>query len=125
MLELAKWIWEQLAVLFAIPESRAAVAALVLGIAMTDFVARMLPARMDADYAARLMRLIVFGMVTSCAFWLDPTPLGLVLALTVGAAAPGIQSLMLRGIYARWPAMKPESLVSCSTDKPPPPGISK
>jgi hypothetical protein len=123
--ELAKWIWTQFAVLFAIPEVRAGFAALALGVAMTDFVARMLPARMDADYAYRLMRLFVFGISTVAAFWLNPSPLGLVVALIVGAAAPAVQVLSLRAIYAKWPAMKPESLIACSTDKPAPPSIVK
>lgn len=125
MTDIAKWMWEQILLLFAHVEITAGAAGMVLGVAATDFVARMLPPSMDADYAYRLTRLIVFGAVTIAAFALDPTPIGLVIAVTAGCASPAIQALMMRAVYARWPAMKPQSLVSCVTDRPAPPGIGK
>lgn len=120
MLDAIKWAWDQVLALFAHQDFSAAASGLALGVAFTDFVARMLPARIDAEYAARLVRLVVFGIVTIAAFALNPTPTGAVLALLVGAAAPAVQVLMLRAIYARWPAMKPPALVACPTDNPPP-----
>lgn len=123
MTELAKWIWLQAMAMFAILEIRAGFAGLVLGIAMTDFLPRMMPARLDADLARRMTRLLVFGFASGATFWLDPTPLGLILAFTVGASASSVQAIMMRVVYARWPSIKPMSLTPSMFDREPPPSI--
>jgi len=125
MFDMLKWGWLQLIELFRLNEVLAASAALWLGIALTDTIARLLPPKMDAYYAQRLTRLIVFGVSTTAAFALNPTRLGFVLAMMVGAAAPGLQILLMRALYARFPAMKPQALVCNVDDRPPPASLQK
>jgi hypothetical protein len=125
MFDMLKWGWLQLMELFRLNEVLAASAALWLGIALTDAIARLLPPDMDSYYAQRLTRLIVFGTSTTAAFALNPTRLGFVLAMMVGAAAPGLQILLMRALYARFPAMKPQALVCNVDDKPPPASLTK
>lgn len=125
MFDILKWAWDELAKLFVHAEVSAGAWAMLLGVAMTDFVARILPPTMDATYAYRVVRLAVFGVCTCAAFALNPTVLGLIVALIAGTAAPAIQVLLMRAIYARWPAMKPAALVCTPEDRPPPPPLVK
>jgi hypothetical protein len=125
MFDMLKWAWLQVMELIHHDEVLAAGVALGLGIALTDAIARLLPPNMDAYYAQRLTRLIVFGTSTTAAFALNPTRLGFVLAMMVGAAAPGLQILLMRALYARFPAMKPQALVCNADDKPPPSSLTR
>lgn len=119
------WIWTHLALALGNEAIRVGIIGLTMGIAWCDFVPRMLPSNLDAGYAQRLTRLIVFGIVLTASFFLNPTPLGLVIALTAAAGAPAVQVLLLRAIYVKWPGMMPKSLQECSTDRPPPPSLVK
>lgn len=109
-----EWLYSQFLLAMQQDQVRAIVAGLAVGIAATESLAHMLPRDMEPYAADRLVRLIVFGVALCSAFSLAPTTRGFIWALFVGLSAPTLYSLGTRALYARWPALQPKALQSCS-----------
>lgn len=120
MLDWAKWLWGVLEAAFAHAPILAGVLGSVLGMALSEFIAQYMPPTMNADYAKRVVRLLVLGITACLTFWLFPTLVGLFIALITGMVSPWMRELLVRAIYARWPKLEPPALVPCVFDKPDP-----
>lgn len=83
---------------------------LLVGLAATEAIAHMLPPKMPAWEADRMTRLLVFGIAMCCSFALQPTVLGLVMALFVGLAAPTVHQFGTRWLYSKFPNLQPKAL---------------
>lgn len=83
---------------------------MLVGLAATEAIAHMLPPSMPAWEADRMIRLLVLGIAMCSSFALQPTVLGLVLALFSGLAAPTVYQFGTRWLYDKWPSLRPKAL---------------
>lgn len=105
-----EWTWTQLQALWQYPEFQAVVVGFLLGVSLTEAVAHFLPPQMNAWEAERVVRLIAFGVATIGGFSLDPTMLGLMLAVVNGLVTPTAHHFGKRWLYGRWPQLEPKAL---------------
>ena len=112
-MEFAQWAWGAFLETLHHEQVRAVFAGLLIGMALTETLARFLPAEWDPRRADRIVRLVVFGASMCSSFQMIPTATGFVYAAFSGLAAPTLYSFGTRAIYARWPALKPEALKPC------------
>lgn len=117
-----RWFWEALLSLIASVHGSAAVVGIAIGVALSEFLAHMLPPGMDSYYADRITRLVCLGVSLCTTFALDATLLGFFLALLAGLAGPTVHGFMLRYVNARWPNLTPRALIPgpCDTVAPRP-----
>lgn len=113
MTELLTALWSVVVQLFANPQSQAVLIALGIGGFGTEFVAHMLPSRMEPPQSDRIVRLISLGLAWITAFHLVTTPTGFFMGLFAGLSAPTLYETATRIAYARWPSLKPEALKKC------------
>jgi hypothetical protein len=104
------WLVVKLQVMLAYDPLYAAIMSLLLGIVATEAIVRMFPATYSTFYAQRLLRLIVGGITLCTAFYLQPTPRGMIVAAICALAAPTLHDLAFNWLYARFPAIKPPVL---------------
>lgn len=116
MKELAEWLWS---ILQGTHASAAAIGVLI-GVALSEALAHVLPPGMNAYAADRITRLVCFGVSLTSTFALDATLQGFFLALLAGLAGPTLHGLILRYVNARWPNLTPKALIDAPGDEPRP-----
>jgi hypothetical protein len=104
------WFYAKLVVAFGYPWFTAGTIGLVLSMGAVEFTARMLPASMAATIATRLSWASACAIGFLVSFLLNPTDLGFGIALTVAVAAPSVQLLGMRLLYAKYPQLQPQSM---------------
>lgn len=117
-----RWLWEALLGLVASVHGSAAVIGILIGVALAEFLAHMLPPGMDSYAADRITRLVCLGVSMCSTFALDATLVGFFLAMLAGLAGPTVHGVMLRYIAFRWPNLTPRALIPgpCDTVAPRP-----
>ena len=118
-----KWCWEAILGVLHTAGGAAVVLGLLIGIALAEALAQLLPPAMDAYTAVRITRLSCFGASLTTTFTLDATLTGFYLAVLAGLAGPTVHGAALRIVAARWPAFAPKALIPGPGDNPPPPSI--
>jgi hypothetical protein len=108
-MDLSAW-WDRLAIAMQHPAFHAVVLALLIGLAATELLAHLLPESMPAQYAERLLRIVVLVGVMVIGYRLQPSVLGAGWSFFAGAAAPSIHQHLQAYAYARWPALQPKAL---------------
>lgn len=111
MIDLFSW-WDKLAAALQHPAFHAVFLALLLGIALTEFLAHLLPARTPVHTAERMIRVVVALGVAFVGYLLHPTTIGAGWAAFAGLSAPSIHHHLQSVAYARWPSMVPKALQS-------------
>ena len=109
MTELGLW-WTRLADALQHPTFHAAFLALLVGIALAEWLAHMLPSRLQAQIAERIVRVCVLLLVTGGAYKLHPTTIGAGWALFAGLASVSIHHHLQSWAYAKWPSLQPKAL---------------
>jgi hypothetical protein len=89
---------------------------ILLGVALAEFMAHMLPPEMNAYTADRLTRLICLGVSLTTTFALDSTLPGFFLALLAGLAGPTVHGFTLRYVNHHWPNFTPKALIDAPGD---------
>jgi hypothetical protein len=119
---IVRWAWEQLLALFALAHTFSAALGIAIGVALSEFLAHMLPPNMDSYYADRITRLVCLGVSMCATFALDPTTIGFFLAMLAGLAGPTVHGFTLRYVNAHWPNFTPKALIQgpCDTVAPRP-----
>lgn len=108
-MDLFAW-WDKLAQALQHDAFHAVFLAVLLGIAMTEWLAHLLPERMAVRSAERLIRTVVALAVAYVGYLLHPTTIGAGWAAFAGLSAPSIHHHLQGWAYARWPSMKPKAL---------------
>ena len=108
-IDLFAW-WDKLASALEHPAFHAVFLALLIGLALTEFLFHLLPGRMPARMAERTMRIAILVAVSFAGYQFHPTTLGAGWALFAGLAAPSIHHHLQSWAYARWPALRPAAL---------------
>ena len=109
MFDIAAW-WDRLADALQHPAFHAAFLALLIGIALTEALAHMLPSRMRKRTAEKLIRAVVAFTVMWFGYQLHRTTIGAGWSLFAGLAAPSIHHHAQAWAYHRWPSLRPEAL---------------
>lgn len=120
-MEWATWIYDHLVALWREPRVSAVGIALLIGGALTEAIAQILPSTTSAWQAKRITILVVFGVGMCVTFAQMPDIEGFLYGLFAGLAAPTLYHFITRAIYARWPALKPGALDPCRDKLPPNP----
>lgn len=115
-----RWLWEALLGLVSSVHGSAAFIGILIGVALAEFLAHMLPPGMDSYAADRITRLVCLGVSMCSTFALDVTPVGFFLALLAGLAGPTLHGFTLRFVFARWPNFTPKALIESPCDPPRP-----
>ena len=105
-----EWAWDEFLRHMPPGQLFAIMVGMLVGLAATEAIAHMLPRKMDAGDADRIMRLLVLGIAMCCAFALQPTVLGFVMALFDGLAAPTVYQFATRWLYSKFPVLQPKAL---------------
>lgn len=108
MLDLSAW-WDRLSDALQHPAFHAAFLALLIGLALTEGLAHLIP-RLQRKTAERVIRWFVLFAVTTIGFYLHKTTIGAGWALFAGLAAPSIHHSLQSYVYARWPTLRPKAL---------------
>lgn len=102
--------WDRLAGALQHPAFHAAFLALLVGLALTEFVAHLLPGRLNRRPAEKVIRTVVAIAVTWLGYWQHPTTIGAGWALFAGLSAPSIHHHLQSWAYAKWPTLRPKAL---------------
>lgn len=109
MIDLTVW-WDRLADAFQHPAFHAAVLAMLVGIALTEGLSHLLPAKTPVVGAEWLSRVLVAITVFVLGYRLHPTTIGVGWALFAGFLSPSVHHSLRSWAYDRWPAIKPKAL---------------
>lgn len=110
MLGIGDWLLTQFRAIIATTHGVSSVIGILIGIFLSEFIAHMLPPRMDSYAADRLTRLVCFGASSCATFALDVSLLGFFLAMLTGLAGPTLHQVGSRWLYSKFPQTKPEAL---------------
>jgi hypothetical protein len=108
---IVRWAWEQILALFALAHTFSAALGIAIGVALSEFLAHMLPPNMDSYYADRITRLVCLGVSMCATFALDPTTIGFFLAMLAGLAGPTVHGVLIRFVAFRWPNLIAKALI--------------
>jgi hypothetical protein len=111
-----EWVWKSILILVASAHALSCLLGIAIGIMLAEFLAHMLPAKMDSYYADRVTRLVCLGVSLLTTFALDTTTIGLFLAVLSGLAGPTMHGFLLRWVAFRWPKYTPKALVQGPLD---------
>lgn len=109
MIDLTTW-WDRLAGAMQHPTFHAVVLAVVLGIAVTEFLAHLLPASWPKTMVERTMRIVVAIAVALAGYQFHPTTIGAGWAAVAGLMSPSLHHHLQAWAYAKWPVLKPQVL---------------
>jgi len=102
--------WDRLVAAMQHPAFHAAVLALLVGIALTEALAHLLPGQMRTRTAERMLRVVVLIVVATLGYMFHRTIIGAGWALTMGLAAPSVHNSLQLFAYERWPFLRPKAL---------------
>lgn len=102
--------WDRLAAALQHPAFHAAFLAMLVGIAVTEALAWILPRRLEARVAERIIRVVVIIVVTWLGFLMHKTTIGAGWAFFAGCLAPSTHHSLQAFIYRRWPKLRPRAL---------------
>jgi hypothetical protein len=120
LLAILKWAWAALLDVLSGLHAGACVLGIVVGVALAEFLAHMLPPGMDSYYADRITRLVCLGVSLCTTFALDPSMIGFFLALLSGLAGPTVHGFMIRWVAFRYPNLVARALIPGPCDTPAP-----
>lgn len=102
--------WDRLSEAMQHPAFHAVVLALLIGLALTEFLLHLLPEVVNARVAELSMRVLVLVVVAYLGYRFHPTTIGAGWALFAGLIAPSLHHHFQSWAYARWPALVPAAL---------------
>lgn len=102
--------WDRLSSALQHEAFHAAFLAMLIGIAMSEAFAWILPARLEKRIADRIIRVMVLVSVTWIGYLLHRTTIGAGWAFFAGCLAPSTHHSLQAFIYRRWPKLRPRAL---------------
>lgn len=111
MIDLGAW-WDRLATAFNHPAFHGAVLALLIGVALAEFLIQVAPQAWPGRWTERAVRGLVLGVVALVGYWFHPTTIGAGWSLFAGLMAPSLHHHLQAWLYARYPALVPKVLRS-------------
>ena len=109
MIDFTKW-WTMFAAALQHDAFHAVFMAFVMGLALTEALAWIMPRRWSAVAAERTMRIVVWVAVALAGYQMHPTTIGAGWSFTVGALAPSAHHHLQAWAYQKWPALRPKVL---------------
>lgn len=107
MIDLTVW-WDKFSAALQYPAFQAVFIALIMGLALTEAMAWLLPARWTPLFAERTLRVCVLVAVAFTGYKLHPTVFGAGLSFTVGLLAPSLHHHWQSWAYNKYPWLRPK-----------------